>query len=292
MVRIPFSLLPPALLEKTSSLFMGPADLLLNFFPFLKLNLLQAELSISARGYLAQCLAATTTLFIFFGAVLTLLFAKQGNYILGIFVALAFSCIVFMQQLYYPKLIAARRIKGIERNLLGALRTILIQVRSGVPLFNVLVAISTEQYGEVSVEFKRAVRKINSGLPEVDVLEQLGQENPSIYFRRALWQIADGMKAGAPIESVLKEAIETLSREQLLEIEHYGSTLNPLAMFYMLIAIILPALGMTFLIILSSFIALDEFAAQMIFWGLYGMVLFFQVMFLGMIRSRRPTLIN
>ncbi|MFH1053262.1 MAG: type II secretion system F family protein [Candidatus Woesearchaeota archaeon] len=192
----------------------------------------------------------------------------------------------------YPKLSAFKRIKNIDRNLLPALRTILIQVNSGIPLFNVLVGISSEDYGEISVEFKKVVKEINTGTPEVEALEVVSSQNPSVYFRRAVWQLVNGIKSGASVEIVIREVINALSQEQLIEIENYGSTLNPLAMFYMLVAIILPALGMTLMIVVASFMNISEAGVKMMFWGLYSIVVFAQIMFLGLIRSKRPNLLG
>ena len=63
-------------------------------------------------------------------------------------------------------------------------------------------------------------------------------------------------------------------------------------MFYMLVAVIAPSLGMTFLIMLSSFIALSPEYTKIVFYGLYVAVIFFQIMFMGMIKSRRPNLLG
>ena len=152
----------------------------------------------------------------------------------------------------YPKLIANKRIKKLEVNLLPALQSMLIQLNSGVPLFDILVGISKGDYGEISKEFSTVVKEINTGKPQVDALEDIAVENPSLFFRRAIWQIVNGMKAGSDMSNVIKEIINSLSEEQVLQIQRYGGQLNPLAMFYMLVAVIMPTLGMTFLIVISA----------------------------------------
>jgi flagellar protein FlaJ len=72
----------------------------------------------------------------------------------------------------------------------------------------------------------------------------------------------------------------------MIEIKEYGRKLNPLAMFYMIIAVILPSIGITMLIVLSTFIdlALDLTILLTIAFFLSIM----QVMFLAMIKSSRP----
>ena len=63
-------------------------------------------------------------------------------------------------------------------------------------------------------------------------------------------------------------------------------------MFYMMGAVILPALGITFLIVLSSFIELETLLIKLLFWGLLGAVVFFQIIFSGVIKSKRPSLLG
>jgi len=173
-----------------------------------------------------------------------------------------------------------------------ALEDMLVQLNSGVPLFDILVNISSSDYGEISNEFKRAVKKINAGMPQVEVLEQLGEKNSSIYFRRTLWQISNGMKSGSDISEVIKGSLRLLSEEQIIQIQNYGNKLNPLIMFYMLMTIILPALAITFLTIISSMIGLSKNLTIIVYIGLFATAIFIQIMFLGAIRSARPTLLT
>jgi len=100
------------------------------------------------------------------------------------------------------------------------------------------------------------------------------------------------METGSDTGVVIKEIIGALSEEQLIQVQRYGGQLNPLAMFYMLVTVIMPSLGMTFLILLSSFISPSLFITKLVFWSLYGIVFFFQVMFMGLIKTKRPTLLE
>jgi len=207
-------------------------------------------------------------------------------------IAIVFTLFGFFQQLYYPKLISSKRTRSIEVNLMPALQNILIQINSGVPLFETLVAIANSNYGELSLEFKKAVKKISAGEDAIIALDEIALNNPSIFFRRTIWQITNGLKAGGDIAKVLKEVTRALSEEQIISIQKYGSELNPLAMFYMLMAVIMPSLGITFIIIISSFISLQEKVTKLIFLGMFLLVLFFQIMFIGLIRSKRPALMG
>jgi len=107
-----------------------------------------------------------------------------------------------------------------------------------------------------------------------------------------MWQIINGMRTGSNMSSVIKISIENLSEEQLIQIQQYGAQLNPLAMFYMIIAVIVPALGVTFIMIMSSFLNMTPLLTKTIFWGLLAGLFFLQLMFMGMLKTRRPNLID
>lgn len=292
MIKIPFTFLPPKILYKYSRFFLGPAERLEPRFQFLALNLEQVEARIKSLEYISMCMASITVFFLLELFICFMILSLSVPLFISIPISLFICLFVFMQQMAYPKLLASRRIRGVEINLLPALQDMYIQLNSGVPLFNILVNIAHADYGGVSEEFSKGVREIGIGRSQIDVLEEMAVRNPSILFRRALWQLVSGMKEGSDISTLIKEVMQAVSDEQLTQIQKYGGQLSPLALFYMLIAIIAPSLGITFIIILSSFIALSETITKSIFYGLLVVTLFFQILFLGMIKTRRPTLIN
>lgn len=295
MIKLPYNLLPKKAILRFSRLFIGFAYSSKPFFPFLGLNLRQAGIKTDTREYLAMCMASSFVFFLACSSVLSLLvfsFGLENPLVVGIISALIFSLFVFIQQISYPKLLSNKKIRSLEQNLLPALQNILIQLNSGVPTFNILVNIAAGDYGEISKEFALAVKEINAGKSQVDVLEELASNNPSTLFRRAIWQIVNGMKAGGDMSSVINDIINRLSEQQLIQIQNYGSQLSPLAMFYMLVAVIVPSLSVTFIIILSSFISLGEYVTKLLFWGLFVFVVFLQIIFLGVIKSRRPNLLT
>lgn len=292
--KIPFSFIPFNVLKKISSVFYGLGSKTERNIPSLKLNIEKAEIGASAEDYVAMCLMSSLIFFIFSYILLgVFLFIFVGKFLLlSLIIAFPLTLFVFLQQILYPKLVAGRKIKDVERNLLPALQDMLVQLNSGVSLFRIMVNISNEKYGAISKEFQKAVKKINVGIPQIEVLDEMASKNPSLYFRRAIWQLVNGMKTGADPSLVVKNIIATLSEEQLIQVQKYGGQLNPLAMFYMLATVIMPSLGITFLIIIFSFVPISGFLLKLIFWGLYMFVVFFQIMFLGIIKTKRPTLLE
>ena len=292
MFRIPFSILPLKHLKIFANLFRASSENLKKFFPSLSLTICQAEIKYKEEEYISLCLAATSIFFVFINIVLILLLvAFKGNLLIAPLLGFFISIFVFMQQIMYPRLFVSRRIRELERNLMPALQDFLIQLKSGIPLFDILVKLSNSDYDEVSKEFKKTVKQINTGTPQIEALENLITYNPSLLFRRVIWQIVNGMKSGSDMANVLQQTINSLGEQQLIQIQNYGSQLNPLAMFYLLIAVILPSLGITFLIILISFLNLQELLTKIIFAGLYIFILFFQITFIGLIKTRRPNLV-
>ena len=112
-----------------------------------------------------------------------ILFKIDYIYLWAPVIPLAFSGFILFSQLVYPRIYITRRQKDIEKNLISALQDVLVQLTSGVPLFNVLINISASKYGELSIEFKKAVKSINAGVPEQEVLDELAENNPSADFQ-------------------------------------------------------------------------------------------------------------
>lgn len=253
-----------------------------------------ANIKMTAQEYLSICIRSCVISFIILNVVaatILLIIKNSHPFLTSAGIAFLFSMFLLFSQVNYPRLYDSRRIRNIEKNLVSALQDMLVQLNSGIPIFNILVNISSSDYGELSEEFKKAVRKINAGLPQVDVLEQLGENNSSIFFKRTLWQLSNGMRAGSDISRVVVESINTLNEEQIIQIQNYGNKLNPLIMFYMLISVIMPALSLTFLIIISSMLGLKSGIVTLMFIGIFVIVVIIQVMFLGMIKSIRPSLL-
>lgn len=253
-----------------------------------------SNIDITREEYLAICYRNLTinfvVLFVIFMSGL-ILARVTLFYLFAPVLSALFSMFVFFSQTIYPRIYVTKRQRNIEKNLIPALEDILVQLTSGIPLFSVLVNISASDYGELSIEFKKAVREINTGAPEQEVLEDLSEKNPSLFFKRALWQISNGMEAGSDMAIVVKDSIHALNEEQVIQIQNYGNRLNPLIVFYMLIAVIIPALSITFLTIISSMTGLPKTMTMLLFIGLFVFVMLIQVMFLGLIKSKRPSLL-
>lgn len=99
-------------------------------------------------------------------------------------------------------------------------------------------------------------------------------------------QLSNANRAGANIRFVLNDVVDFLSNEQQIKIREYGSMLNPLSLFYMFSSIIAPSMGIIFLTIISTLVDLN--ISEWMFVLILLLLGVLQIMFIGLIKSRRP----
>jgi len=268
-------------------LWLGSKLSVLN--PYLPQKLAEAEIPLKDREYLALAIFSSIYWFSILFSILTFLPALTGKNFINVSLPLSLllSLIAFLYINFYPDLIALRKSKDIDRNLLFAVRHLYVQVRSGVSLFDAIVAVSKEDYGIISREFEKAVKEISTGKEQTAVLEEMSFRISNPSFKRIIWQIVNSLKSGADISKVLSAIANEISQEQRVKIRRYGSQLSPYALMYLMLTIILPTLGISFLLILSSFSGIQ--IPETFFFLIWGAVFLFQIMFIGMIKSSRPS---
>ncbi|MBR9678882.1 MAG: hypothetical protein GON13_01300 [Nanoarchaeota archaeon] len=291
MKTVPLSLAPPPLLKFLAPQFKGLARILLSFFPGLELELKQAGMRFSAEEYMSYLFVAFifnlfTFTFLFYFIFVGLM--QPPNINLWLVSSLGILMFTLFMQVNYPKYTIMKRAKEIDKTLLFALRNLQIRLKSGIPLYKAMKGVGKQDFGIVSQEFKKTVNEIEGGVPQVTAIERMAFRNPSKYFQRVAWQIANGLKAGASIEKSIDSITKNLAKDQLITIKNYGAKLNPLAMMYMMVAVIIPTLGVTFLIILGSFFGMG--IDENVFYLIAGFLAVFQFMFMGIIKTNRPVI--
>jgi flagellar protein FlaJ len=289
MNKLPFAPFPQSVMRRFSKYFYVFSDSVMRGVPSLKTDLTQAKLDIDPYEYSATVMI--TALFYFFLFIFLFLFLGKAlavNFFpINIILSLAAAGFMLFSGLFYPKIVIRRRMRELNKNLVPALRHLFIEVKSGVPLFNALAGV-TKGYGEVSFEFKRVVKDINAGSKEIDALNDAVKRNPSFSFRRAIWQISNAITSGADIGGALQAIIEDLTKEQVTAIRRYGQELNPWTMIYMVAAVIIPSLGITFLVVISAFSG--AVIPKIIYPLIAAELLGFQIFFMNFVKSKRPAI--
>jgi len=292
-VAIPFSPFPLYFLKSVSQKFLGIGDFISGAFPALRLELKQAEINLTEKEYGAIIFILASFYFIVIALISALLLIRLYPafvYIAPPFFGLAAALLILIQLSSFPRITIRKKIRDLERNLIFAMRIILIQLKSGIGLFDALSLVSRQDYGRVSTEIRKAVDEISSGTLEEEALQKLATHDPSPFFRKSLWQLVNGMKSGTDVVKVIDDLVSSLTKEQGLQIRRYGGVLRLFSLVYMMLGVIVPALGITFLIILGSFPQIQM--GEIFFWMLLFFLIIGQFLFVGLVKSKRPNLLG
>ncbi len=255
-------------------------------FPMLKLKLKQAGMDDKPEDFTRKTFVSafymTTGLVVTLFLVLAKLNVLKG--IVFLVVPIIFI-VMFLYMFKLPDLKISKKEKEVSREIVFAGRFIIIELESGVPLYNAMVNVA-KNFEIVGKYFKEITDKVDLGTSMEDALNEAVEFIPSDDLRKILWQIINSIRTGADIAKSLQSAMSQITRDQINEVNKYGKKLNPLAMFYMIIAVILPSLGITMMIILSSFIQFQ--LSLTILLALAGFLGFVQFMFIAMVKFSRP----
>lgn len=247
---------------ETAKRITGPITKIGNFLSKLvfsiKYDLQKAEIDCSPEVYCTTSFLSAIIygfMFLFvglaFGTVITRSIGFETILIMITLSIIAFfSSLIF--HLFYPRMAAMTLASLVEQDLLFALRTMLLQLSSGISLFETIKSISRSNYGQVSVEFGMVIKDINSGVSESVALEKLAFRTRSDVLKKTLWQMVTTMKSGGSITNAITSQIDSLVEQQEESIKRYSAELNLWTLVYLIIAAAMPSLGVTFLVIASS----------------------------------------
>ncbi len=234
--------------------------------------------------------ACIFSLYIGFGtAVMAFFFFSKSLKIKVVPLMLAAFLITFFVMMIFilqtPKNGIRKREREINRDVLFSGRYLLVKIESGYPLFNSLIDASQMQ-NKSAKYFKEIVDEINTGTPIELALENAREYNASKKFKKILWQIVSSLKTGTEVAGSLRSILKNIANEQLIEIKEYGKKLNSLMLFYMVLACILPSLGIALFVILASFIGIN-IGTPLFVVVIVGLI-FVQMFFILLIKASRP----
>jgi len=290
--RMPIMLLPEKFAKQAGRRFrLGM--FVLPLFPHLKLTLQKTRMDIDPASYVSASILSSLIYGAFFLLIAMLAFMikppESGDpvpvaLLLGFLAFLLF----FILHIYYPTIIMKKIAAKENKDLLFALREIIIDIDGGVPLFDSLKNVSRADYGYVSADFEWAVRQIESGVPEREAIKQLAIKTESEYLKRAAWQMVNALESGAKMSDALEGIAMAVENYLFRDIKDYSTSLNFLLLIYMLAGVVAPSLGITFMILLSAFSGLGV-TLDNIFLLIIGSSLL-QVAMIGYMASTRPEL--
>jgi pilus assembly protein TadC len=267
---------------------MGLANILTNKHPELKKKISMAKLNMTPNEYM-QGVVKRTVMSVIGMLLVIFIFFQNHEAFLFIFIISFILLTKFMYSLNlgYVDAKIRKRGKDIDKEVLFAGRFLLIKLNSGQPLINALFDAS-RSFGVANKYFKEIVRDIQLGTPLKKALDNASNYSASKRFKRILFQINNAIKIGIDVSDSLGAILDEIAEEQLIEIQRYGKKLNSLTMFYMLLAIILPSLGMTMAVVIMSMLPNMGSLANAIFWFFGFLVVMIQFMFIMMFKNARP----
>lgn len=261
-------------------------------FPEMKVDLQASGLEMQDFEYIAMVIVNILFMFfLFFFLLFVLNYQVQFKpladslresllYSFGIGLLIAYALV------RYPKIIAGKKAEQIDKNLVYALKDLLLQISSDVSLYNGFVNVSKAGYGLVSDEFEKVAQAINTGTPMDVALERLAVNTESEYLKRTTWQLINTIKAGASLKGALRAIVKDLTMEQRSKIRDYAHELNLWSLIYMMFAVAVPTLGAVMLVILSSFGGMG--VTQGMFIAFLVLCFLIQIVLIGFIKARRP----
>ncbi|MFH1447627.1 MAG: type II secretion system F family protein [Candidatus Micrarchaeota archaeon] len=257
-------------------------------FPQLKRDLALANMEMDPKDFVLKSVSWASVLTAVITALLYMLFITLPvpPMLLIPLVPLVFTS-TFLYMMKVPEVRMLRRKRDIDMDIVFAGRQILIELRSGISLFDAILSV-TDGYGEVSEEFSKIVEKTTIGISIDVAMREIAETNPSRAFGRITSQLASSVRSGSDITVAFEGILEQVSREQEIELKAYGQKLNPLAMFYMIVGVILPSLGVVLTIIVLSFVSIS-IGTDVLVMALSIQALL-QYIFLTMVESARPRL--
>ncbi|MBW2977939.1 type II secretion system F family protein [Candidatus Woesearchaeota archaeon] len=254
--------------------------------PKLGSKLIQSGIKDTPQRFIKKI--AIVSLYYSFGINILLLFAFLKYKTLALVLLILFPIsflVLFGFFLKLPEVRIKSRQREIDKELIYVGKFLLIELSAGVSLFDAMTSVA-QNFEAAGKFFRRLADKIKMGTPIEAALNEAIEEAPSENLKKILWQINNSLQTGSDIASSLNIVLDQISQEQLIQIQQYGKKLNPLAMFYMMLAVIVPSLGITMLVVLSTLI---KFKINLpILLGIAVCIGFVQFMFINIIKSSRP----
>jgi len=264
---------------------------LMAVYPKLRIDLMETDLDVGAEDYVgASILSALFTALLVGGLIYTLMTAvgteQQKVISMTLMVFTLILGLFLFVLLSYPGILAGKKAEQIDRDLVFALKDMLLEVSSGASAYTALTEVAHSGYGSISHEIAKVVKKANVGVPVEDALEELAIHTRSEHLKNSVWQIINALKSGSSLEGILRELVKDLTMEQKMKIRNYAQELNVMVLIYMLFAVVMPTIATTLIIVLGPFLGVE--LGPKIFYIMIPVCFFVQIALMEFIKSRRP----
>lgn len=291
MSKVPLMVIPLENAVVLTAGFRGFTGKLAKLMPKLRVDLVETGLDVDADQYLgASILNSAATATLLFLMLLSSLLLLNAGLDRALWLSTASAAAIFLLfsavLIAYPSILAGKKAELMERDLIYALKDMLLEVSSGASIYMALNGVAESDYGEVSKEFHKVVGKANAGVPVEDALEDLAVRTRSEHLKNSIWQIVNAIKSGSSVEGILRELVKDLTVERRNKIRNYSQELNVMVLIYMLFAVVIPTIATTLIIVLGPFMGMDM--GPRIFYLVLPACFTVQIVLMEFIKSRRP----
>lgn len=279
-------------MERMSRRFAGIGRVLAKLKPGLEKDLGMLDLDITPEAYAFGSFLSALMYGLLFFSLISFILGVRTNFTgeidvrIPIAVGISFLAVFFMLHLFYPKIISRKISVKENKDLMFALRDIMMMVQSGVLLFDAMKSVAKSRYGYAAKDFERVIRKVEAGMSERDALKELALTSENEYMKRASWQLVNALESGATIDNALTSIVDALENQMYRDIKNYAANLNFMMLIYMMIAAAMPSLGITFLALLSAFSGMGITTETI--WLIVGSSAIGQVVLIGYMTTTRP----
>ncbi len=291
--RIPLVLLPISSVQSIGPRFRGIGLRIFSFYPSVRYDLRNIGLDFPPENYCtiaflsASIWAVVLTLFI--GLIVSRTTLAPPIQLLAIFWAFFISLLFFLLlHLAYPKIIAKNIAAKIDRELIFAMRDMLIQISSGIPVYNAVENVANSNYEFTSREFAEVSNKVKTGSSLLEAIEGMAVRTQSEYLKKTSWQMATAIRAGAQMDSTLKSIVKLLVDYQFSLSKSFTAELNFIILIYMMAAAVLPTMGVSILVIFSLVARMP--ISPDVFIGLVAVSFLIQASIIIYVKLKRPSL--
>lgn len=254
-------------------------------FPFLQTNLLQANMTQTPEEFIKKNLLTSLIVSITLTLSFLMVFYRlEVNLLFGLLILPVSFIGMFFFFINSPKGKSNKIIREIDQEIVYAGRFLLIELSAGIPLFDAIKDVD-KSYPVIGKYFRHIVNKVESGKPIEIALNEVIELTPSANFRKVLFQILNSIKTGGDVSLALESITEQISKEQLIKIKEYGKKLNPMVLFYLLVAVIAPSLGVAIIALMSTFTGFSLSLNNLI--AINVVIALLQLMFLSMLGGLR-----
>lgn len=253
--------------------------------PNLEFKLRQADIAIVPEKFLKKVFTNTIVFSVFASGYVFFLGREKLSPLIILALMPIFLVIFFLYFLRLPDVRIAKKKKAIDREIVFAIRFLIIELQSGISIYKAFLNI-TKNYKNIGFYTRVILDKISLGTSIEEAIKDTIDTIPSNSLQRVFYQILNSMETGSDMGGSIRSTLDQIIQEQYIQVKEYGRKLNPVAMFYMLVAIVFPSLGMTLLVVISLFLGFTLTLTMLLIFA-FAMA-FVQMLFLSVIKSQRP----